>query len=73
MSRRTIDYSIRFTKQRDAAFDFVSWLGFRRSLILARLARKRDLEDFSNWAGFCGVSGYPVRAAFSRWTKQSID
>jgi hypothetical protein len=57
---------------RTPVLEMVQYLGFKRSLLVIRMAKKNQC----NWAGFncavalAGISGRPVTDAWTRWTGQ---
>lgn len=65
--RNIISYKGRLTAERDAAYDLVTWFGYKKSMIIARAIRKGTPWFEINIAcGIGGASGFPVIAFYER-------
>lgn len=58
----TIDYSKSLAKHFDAVEDVKDWFGDRWSTVSPLMGQIKDPVQFEAWAGFAGVSGFPVEA-----------
>jgi hypothetical protein len=61
--KTTIDYSKSPAKSFDAVEDIKDYLGLDRwEKVSPEFAQIKDPEQFSAWAGFAGIEGFPVKA-----------
>lgn len=68
--KTTKDYSASAAPQFDAVEDVKSYFGERWPTVTKLMAGVKDREQFTNWASFAGVDGFPVKAWYEHYHGQ---